>query len=69
MKFQEKAKIRIEHWIKHAADHLKEYEQFADELEKEGNTDSARHIREMAVLTARGTDCLDSALFFLNKAT
>ena len=69
MKFEEKAKIRIEHWIKHADDHLKEYEQFADELEKEGNKDSARHIREMAVLAARSTECLDSALFFLNKAT
>jgi hypothetical protein len=69
MKFEQKAKIRIEHWIKHAADHLKEYERFAEELEKEGNQDSARHIREMAVLTAKSTDCLDSALLSLGKAT
>jgi hypothetical protein len=68
MEFDERAKIRVEHWIKHAADHLKEYEQFADELEKEGNTESARHIRETAVLTAQSTNCLDNALLSLNKA-
>ena len=67
MKFEEKAKIRIEHWLKHTADHLKEYEQFADELEDAGNEDSAQHIREMAVLTARSTECLDNALISLMK--
>jgi hypothetical protein len=68
MEFDEKAKIRIEHWLKHTADHLKEYEQFADELENAGNADSAQHIREMAVLTAKSTDCLDNALLSLKKA-
>ena len=67
MDFSEKARIRIEHWMKHTADHLKEYEMFADELEGAGSADSARHIREMAVLTARTTECLDSALLTLNK--
>lgn len=69
MKFEEKAKIQIEHWLKHTADHLKEYEQFADALEDAGNTDSAQHIRQMAVLTARSTECLDNALLALNKAS
>jgi hypothetical protein len=68
MKFEEKAKIRIEHWLKHTADHLKEYEQFANQLEDAGNKDSAQHIREMADLTARSTECLDSALSALDKA-
>jgi hypothetical protein len=67
MEFEEKAKIRMEHWLKHTADHLKEYELFADELEDAGNEGSARHIREMAVLTARSTECLDNALLALNN--
>jgi hypothetical protein len=67
MEFTEKAKIRIAHWLKHTADHLQEYERFAEELEDTGNLESARHIREMATLTARTSDCLDGALTALNK--
>jgi hypothetical protein len=65
MTFEEKAKIRIEHLMKHTTDHLKEYEQFATELENAGIKDSARHLREMAVLTARSAECLDNALLCL----
>jgi hypothetical protein len=67
MKFKEKAKIRIEHLLKHTTDHLKEYEEFATELENAGIEDSAQHIREMAVLTARSAECLDNALLSLMK--
>ena len=67
MQFEKKAKIRMEHWLKHTADHLREYEQFADELENAGSAESAGHIRDMVDLTARTTACLDSALQALEK--
>jgi tRNA G26 N,N-dimethylase Trm1 len=67
MTFEEKAKIRIEHLLKHTKDHLEEYERFATELENAGIKDSAQHIREMAVLTARSAECLDDALLSLMK--
>lgn len=62
MEFTEKAKIRIEHWLKHNQGHLEEYESFADELEKGGHPQCASRIREMAALTARSGDCLKSAI-------
>jgi len=62
MEFEEKARIRLEHWIDHSEHHLEDYEQFADELEKAGKIASARSIREMADLTAKSTACLKEAL-------
>ena len=62
MEFQEKAKIRIEHWISHSEQHQKEYETFADELEKAGKADSAESIREMAAYEAKSAECLRKAL-------
>ncbi|WP_319524002.1 hypothetical protein [uncultured Desulfosarcina sp.] len=67
MEFEEKARIRMEHWLKHTADHMEEYAQFAAELEGAGKADSARHIREMATLVSKSTECLDNALTALNK--
>ncbi|MBW1735976.1 MAG: hypothetical protein JRJ69_00150 [Deltaproteobacteria bacterium] len=62
MDFIEKAKIRLQHWISHNEHHLEEYELFAEQLESEGNAQSAGHIREMVDLTAKSTDCLRKAL-------
>ncbi|MBU2548234.1 MAG: hypothetical protein KKB20_07495 [Proteobacteria bacterium] len=61
MEFMEKARIRIDHWLRHNLDHLKEYEVFAAELEEAGKADSARHIREMVDLMARSVQCLRRA--------
>lgn len=36
MEFQERAKMRIEHWMKHTVDHVKEYSRFVGELENFG---------------------------------
>ena len=58
----EKAKIRIEHWLKHNQDHLREYEEFAQELEKAGKKETAEHIRNMATLFAQGDKSLQLAL-------
>lgn len=58
----EKAKIRIEHWIKHNEEHLEEYEAFARELESANKKESAGYVREMAALTVQGTEHLDKAL-------
>ena len=62
MEFQEKAKIRIEHWISHSDQHQEDYEKFADELEQAGKAESAKSIREMAALEAKSTECLRKAL-------
>lgn len=62
MEFEEKARIRMEHWLSHSGQHQKEYENFADELEQAGKAESAASIREMAALEARSTECLRKAL-------
>ncbi len=62
MDFNEKARIRLEHWIDHNEHHLEDYEQFANELEGAGRIESARSIREMMDLTRKSTTCLKNAL-------
>ena len=62
MEFNEKAKIRLEHWIGHNEHHQEDYTQFADELESEGKKASAEFIREMIALTDKSTACLKNAL-------
>jgi hypothetical protein len=62
MDFPERAKIRIEHWLKHNESHIGEYEQFAEQLEAAGMQNGAGLIREMIVWTAKGNDCLHEAL-------
>ncbi len=66
MDFDEKARIRIEHWIEHNDHHLEDYEQFANQLEDAGKLESARSIREMADFTQKSTACLRKALEALN---
>jgi len=67
MDFTQKAGIRIEHWLAHNENHLKEYEAFAQELETAGKEKSASSIREMAALTAQSSECLRRALKALEK--
>lgn len=67
MDFSEKAKVRITTWMEHNNHHQEEYEQFADQLEKEGNKESALHIKHMAVLTAKSNEALRLALESLEK--
>ena len=62
MEFDEKAKIRIDHWIHHNEHHVEEYEMFADQLEDAGKNESAGYVREMIDLTTRSTECLRKAL-------
>ena len=62
MDFQEKAKIRIEHWMSHNDSHVKEYEEFANELEKEGKKACANHIKEMIDLTVKSNEALKKAI-------
>jgi hypothetical protein len=62
MDFVEKARIRLEHWITHNDHHQEEYALFAEQLEDAGRVESARHIREMMILTVKSTDALREAL-------
>jgi hypothetical protein len=62
MDFPEKAKIRIEHWLKHNESHMIQYDQFVEELEAAGMQACAGHIREMIAWTAKGNTCLREAL-------
>lgn len=65
MDFIEKAKIRIEHWVEHSDHHIEDYTAFANQLEEEGKTDSAKAIREMIELNIKSTECLKKALIGL----
>ena len=62
MDFQERAKIRIEHWLSHNESHVKEYEDFIQELEKEKKQACADHIREMIDFTVKSNDALRKAI-------
>lgn len=58
----EKARVRITHWLEHNEGHIREYENFAAELDASDKNESARHIREMAALALQSNDCLRRAL-------
>ena len=62
MDFSEKAKIRIEHWLKDNESHITQYGQFVEQFEAEGMQAVAGHIREMIAWTAKGNACLREAL-------
>lgn len=62
MEFVEKAKIRLEHWLSHNEHHLEEYEDFAEQLESAGKSESARLIREMVDHSALSSECMKKAL-------
>ena len=62
MDFLEKARIRLEHWVEHSDHHIEDYSEFAEQLDKEGKTESASYIREMIALNKKSTACLKNAL-------
>jgi len=67
MDFNEKAKIRIEHWLHHNEHHGEEYEMFAEQLEAAGKGKSAGHIRDMIEIISKSTECLKNALDALEQ--
>jgi hypothetical protein len=68
MDFVEKARMRLEHWLKHNDHHQEEYEMFAEQLEEAGKGESAAYVREMMELTIRSNDCLQKALKAIENA-
>lgn len=62
MDFEEKARVRLEHWITHNDHHEEEYQLFAEQLKTAGMKESAEHVREMIAFTAQGTASLRKAL-------
>ena len=62
MELTEKARIRIEHWLKHSESHLNDYREFAEQLEAADMKAIAVHIRNMADLTDKSNKCLIEAL-------
>jgi hypothetical protein len=62
MDFEEKAKIRMEHWITHNDHHQEEYSLFVEQLEEAGKKESAQHVKEMIEFTASSTESLRKAL-------
>jgi len=67
VEFKETAKLRIEHWMKHTDDHVKEYSTLADELENSGYSDGARNIRKMATISVECSHYLKNALLSVNE--
>jgi hypothetical protein len=62
MDFVEKAKVRLEHWLSHNDHHLEEYQDFAEQLETAGKSESARLIRDMVDHAALSAECMRKAL-------
>ncbi|MBU2498230.1 MAG: hypothetical protein KKE57_04965 [Proteobacteria bacterium] len=62
MELTDKARIRLETWISHNDHHREEYEMFVEQLEQLGKKESAKYIKEMMDMTAKGTECLRKAL-------
>ena len=62
MDFEEKAKIRMEHWITHNDHHQEEYTIFVEQLDAAGKKESSEHVKKMIEFTANSTDCLRKAL-------
>ena len=62
MELAEKARIRIEYWLQHNENHLRDYREFAEQLESAGMYIGASHIRNMAELTSKSSQCLIEAL-------
>ena len=62
MDFLEKARMRMEHWIAHNQEHQNAYQEFADQLEAAGKTESADSIREMSNLVSKSNQYLKKAL-------
>lgn len=62
MDFFEKARMRMEHWMKHNQDHIREYEKFARDLEENGKNESAAEIFQMAGLLAQADEHLKKAV-------
>ena len=62
MDYIKKARIQMEHWMKHSNSHVEEYETFTNELETAGKSESAKYIREMAALVAQSNEKLEKAL-------
>ena len=68
MEMEEKAIIRIEHWLRHNESHLEEYKRFAEDLDRAGNLETAQYIQEMAALMAVSNECLKKALASLSMS-
>ena len=62
MDFIEKARNRLKHWITHNDHHQEAYEMFAEQLKEAAKFESSEHVREMAELTAKSSECLGKAI-------
>lgn len=62
MEVIEKAKIRLENWIKYNDHHKEEYKMFVDQLKEAGKNESSEHVREMMVFLEESNECLIRAL-------
>ena len=69
MDFPEKAKIRVEHWLKDNESHIAQYNQFVEQFEAAGMQAVAVHIREMIAWTTKGNACLREALKVISNIT
>jgi len=58
----EKAKVRMESWIRHNDHHKEEYDLLADNLETAGKSESAAFVREMTDLMEKSNESLRKAL-------
>lgn len=63
-----KAIIRLEHWLKHAEEHAKEYEDFSSQLLEEGYLEASKAILELSKVTKDSALLIKKALEHLKEA-
>lgn len=63
-----KAIIRLEHWLKHAEEHGKEYEEFASKLLDAGYKEASDAIMELSRVTKESALLIKKALEHLKEA-
>ncbi len=67
MDFCEKAKIRLQHWLSHNLHHIEEYRSFLEELEKQGQVESAKQLRYAIDLIEKSNEYLQNAIKSLRR--
>lgn len=63
-----KAIIRLEHWLKHAEEHGKEYKEFAEKLLEAGYQEASEAIFELSKITKESALLIKKALEHLKEA-
>lgn len=63
-----KAIIKLEHWLRHAEEHWKEYQEFAHALKEAGYNEASEAIFELAKTTQESSRLIKKAIEGVKEA-